>query len=144
MPGLTFRTLLKCTQLLNAREVFMVPHWWNFLEIHLLGCWRKLFIGNYVISCNLQWNHQCGSVVWPLPLVLGIYSLRLWNALSDKSIFVTILDANKVWSQVWWPCVISSTSMPKVSHTDDQLCLCDPVKSLGTKAWVNFPDWQYS
>lgn len=46
------------------------------------------------------------------------------------------------------PCGISSPlegQGAKVSHTGGQLCLSGqpPIKILDTKAWANFPGWQY-
>lgn len=29
----------------------------------------------------------------------------------------------------------------KVSNTDGQLCICDPIRSLDTAVWVNFQEW---
>lgn len=36
---------------------------------------------------------------------------------------------------------LSQSFDTKVSNTDGQLCICDPIRPLDTAAWVNVQEW---
>lgn len=78
-----------------------------------------------------------------MPLALGMFSLRLWNILPSKSIFVYhIRESNGVIDGRDFGHKVSAQPPKgvenKINHTDGQLCLCDPRKPVDTEACVNF------
>lgn len=91
---------------------------------------------------------SCQRKVQTLPLALGMHSLRPWNVLSYKSSFFFYhigLSSNVKYVGNLGHVIFAQPPQrlkTKVSYKDGQLCLCDPIKSMDIKVWMNFPKWQ--